>query len=90
MTPKALICYAICRVTTRQEAKRMKRKKSFAKLIKHLRDKKGWTQERLARELDVSLSSVQRWEAGGFNPSRLARRFLDKLFVEEGIEVEKR
>ena len=54
--------------------------------VKELRRKKGWAQEDLARGIDVSLSTVQRWEKKGGQPSRLARRELKKLFQEAGIE----
>ena len=54
--------------------------------IKELRKKKGWAQEDLAREIGVSLSTVQRWEKKGGNPTRLARRELQKLFQEAGID----
>jgi len=40
----------------------------------------GWTQEYLARQIDVSLATVQRWEAGKTSPSRLAKRQLSRLF----------
>ena len=48
--------------------------------VKELRQKKGWAQEDLAREIGVSLSTVQRWEKKGGKPSRLARRELQRLF----------
>lgn len=54
--------------------------------VKELRKKKGWVQEDLAREIGVSLSTVQRWEAKGANPTRLARRELKRLFKEVGID----
>ena len=54
--------------------------------VKELRKKKGWTQEDLAREIDISLSTVQRWERKGGKPTRLARRALNKLFQEAGID----
>ena len=53
--------------------------------VKELRKKMGWVQEDLAREIDVSLSTVQRWEGKGAKPTRLARRELQKLFREAGI-----
>ncbi len=53
--------------------------------VKELRRKKGWAQEDLAREIDVSLSTVQRWEKKGGEPTRLARRELQKLFQDAGI-----
>ena len=55
--------------------------------VRELRRKKGWTQEDLAREISVSLSTVQRWEKMGGKPTRLARRELSKLFREVGVEA---
>jgi len=56
--------------------------------VKELRRKKGWAQEDLARQMDVSLSTVQRWEKKGGKPIRLARMELEKLFhkIEVGNE----
>ncbi len=57
----------------------------FREKVKKLREKKGWVQEDLAREIDVSLSTVQRWEGKGAKPIRHARRELERLFKEAGI-----
>ena len=57
--------------------------------MKELRKKKGWTQDDMAREIGVSLSTMQRWEGQGGNPTRLARRELGRLFEEQGIEWNK-
>ena len=54
--------------------------------IRELRKKKGWAQEDLAREIGVSLSTGQRWEKKGGEPTRLARRELKKLFQEAGFD----
>jgi len=54
--------------------------------VKALRKKKDWAQEDLAREMDVSLSTVQRWERQGAKPTRLARRELARLFQEAEME----
>jgi len=54
--------------------------------VKELRKKRGWAQEDMAREMSVSLSTVQRWERQGGKPTRLARRELKRLFKEAGIE----
>jgi len=56
--------------------------------LRELRTKKKWTQEDLAREVNVSLSTVQRWEKKGGEPTRLARRELKRLFRREGIDLE--
>ena len=53
--------------------------------VKELRQLMGWTQEDLARETGVSLSTIQRWEKQGAKPSRLARRELEKLFRRAGV-----
>ena len=53
--------------------------------VKGLRKKMGWAQEDMARQIGVSLSTVQRWETEGAQPSRLARRELEKLFQKAGI-----
>ena len=61
--------------------------KELKEKVRELRKRKEWAQEDMAREMGVSLSTVQRWENRGGNPTRLARRELKKLFLEAGIEV---
>ena len=53
--------------------------------VKELRKRRKWAQEDLAREIGVSLSTVQRWEKKGGEPTRLARRELQRLFREAGL-----
>ncbi len=60
----------------------------LSRKVKTLCEKRGWSQEDLAREIDVSLSTVQRWEGKGAKPIRLARRALKRLFEESGIEYQ--
>ncbi len=62
--------------------------KQLREKVKELRKKMGWVQEDLAREIEVSLSTVQRWEGKGAKPTRLARRELRRLFQEAGISDE--
>lgn len=52
---------------------------STAEDIRKLRESLGMTQEELAYEVGVSFSTVSRWETGRGEPSRLARRQLDRL-----------
>lgn len=56
--------------------------------VKALREKRGRSQEDLAREIDVSLSIVQHWEKQGSKPTRLAHRELKRLFKEAGVGSE--
>jgi len=57
--------------------------------IKELREKMGWTQEELARQMYVCLSTIQRWEIKGAKPNRLACRQLRKLFRKAGVDEPK-
>jgi putative transcriptional regulator len=52
--------------------------------IKAIRLELGFTQEDLARKLNVSLSAVSKWEQGVSSPSRLAREKIEKLLKKEG------
>ena len=45
-------------------------------IIKEVRKQLGITQEELARELDISFSTINRWENGHTSPSKLAKRRL--------------
>jgi DNA-binding transcriptional regulator YiaG len=58
---------------------------AFEAKTKEIREKMGWSQEDLAREVGVSLSTVHRWEKYGVKPSRLARRELQRLLERVGI-----
>jgi len=60
--------------------------KELKEKVRELRKRKGWAQEDMAREIGVSLSTVQRWESRGGMPTRLARRELRKIFQEAGVE----
>ena len=53
--------------------------------VKVMRDKLGFTQEDLARKLNVSLSAVSKWEQGVSSPSRLAREKIEKLLKKERL-----
>ena len=53
--------------------------------LKTLRHKMGYSQEVLARQIGVSLSTVQRWEMKRVKPNNLAQRELKKLFKKAGI-----
>jgi transcriptional regulator with XRE-family HTH domain len=46
--------------------------------IKQIRKQLGWSQERLARELGLSFSTISRWERGESKPSPAAERLLNQ------------
>ena len=49
--------------------------------LKELRQSLGWSQEKMARELDISLGTWRNWEYG-VKPSPMAQRILDKFLAE--------
>ncbi len=51
--------------------------------LRAIRKRKGWSQERLARELGVSFQTIHRWETGKFEPSQLAQEKIDRLIEKE-------
>lgn len=50
--------------------------------IRQCRVHKGWTQEKMARNVGVSLNTVQRWESGKTFPSPLATEKLQRLLKD--------
>jgi len=54
--------------------------------IRELRCIMGWSREDLARQIDVSLSSVQRWELYNVKPGKPAQKELNKLFKRVGLD----
>ena len=57
----------------------------FANKIRECRNRKHLTQEHLARNIGVSLNTVQRWESGKTIPSPLAMEKLQNL-LEDVLE----
>lgn len=53
--------------------------------IKALRQAKGWTWEKMARELGVSWRTVARWEKGETRPNKMAHRILVDQEVKAGL-----
>lgn len=61
---------------------------NYAEAIYKLRNKMLVTQEKLAKILEVSFASVNRWESGKFEPTMMVKRKLQPLFEKYGIVVE--
>ena len=64
------------------------RKRPAARLavdVRALRKRLGLTQEELAHEIGVTVSTMNRWEAGHHAPSRLACRALMALAETRGV-----
>ena len=50
---------------------------SFAERVKFVRTELKLSQEDLASELGVSFATINRWENGSYNPSRLAKKAFE-------------
>lgn len=61
---------------------------SFSKKVKYVRTELKLSQEDLARELGVSFATINRWENGSYNPSRLAKKAFDDFCKENNIVEE--
>lgn len=61
---------------------------TFDEILKRIRKELNITQEHLARDLNVSFSTLNRWENGRNTPSRLARMRLVEYCTEKDISSE--
>lgn len=61
---------------------------TYPEAVKKLRKKMIMTQMEFAEFLGVSFASINRWETGRFEPTIKAKRKLQPLFNEYGIEVD--
>lgn len=58
---------------------------NFAENLKQVRISLCLTQEELAHELGVSFATVNRWENGSYNPSRLAKKTFENFCKDNNI-----
>lgn len=57
----------------------------FGSIVKQVRTELGLSQEQLARELNISFSTVNRWENGKTNPSQMANELFTSFCVSRNI-----
>lgn len=60
---------------------------AFSEIIKSIREQLGITQEQLAHELNVSFSTINRWENGHRVPKKLAIVCLIELCRHNDIDM---
>lgn len=58
---------------------------NFSENIKKVRTQLNLTQEELAHKLGVSFATVNRWENGSYNPSRLAKNTFETFCKSNNI-----
>ena len=59
--------------------------KDIPTLVRSIREKTGWTQEKLAQEVGVSFSTVNSWERGKRNPHPFLLKKLMEFAEEPSI-----
>lgn len=63
-------------------------KLDYASAIINLRIKLDLSQTALAELLGVSFTSVNRWENGKYEPTKLVKKKIELLCKENGIQLE--
>ena len=61
---------------------------NYKRLVKELREKLIITQQELAELLEVSFSSINRWETGKHEPTIKVKRKIVELCKENNIDLE--
>jgi transcriptional regulator with XRE-family HTH domain len=59
----------------------------FGTRLKRFREARGWTQEQLALELDVSKATISKWESGHTEPRLSNLLQLHALCVRMGLDI---
>ena len=57
--------------------------REFIESVKSLRETLRMSQEDLAKELGVSFATVNRWENGKTQPSKLAKKQLEQFIAQQ-------
>ncbi len=57
----------------------------FSEKIRYVRDKLGMSQEDLARALNVSFATINRWENAKAKPIKIAQAAFDSFCESRGI-----
>ena len=59
----------------------------FPAVVKMVREKTGMSQEDLARALDVSFATINRWENGKTHPNKLTKSVFLTFCEKNGISA---
>ena len=58
---------------------------NFAQIVKEIRTELDMSQEQLARELDVSFATINRWENGKNSPNMLTKKVFYEYCKEKKL-----
>ena len=60
---------------------------NFSEIVKTVRQKTGMSQEDLARALNVSFATINRWENGKTHPNKLTQAVFFDFCISRGLDV---
>lgn len=60
----------------------------FCLIVKFVRKELELSQEQLARELNISFSTVNRWENGRSKPSQMAKELFFSFCMSKNIDLD--
>ena len=61
---------------------------NFPKIVKIVREKSSMSQEDLARALNVSFATINRWENGKTHPNKLTQMVFFDYCKKHGMDIE--
>lgn len=61
---------------------------NFPETVKKVREKSGMSQEDLARALNVSFATINRWENGKTRPNKLTQTVFFDFCKKQGLDIE--
>ncbi len=61
---------------------------TFGTRLKEFRDARGWSQERVGFELEVSKATVSKWETGRAEPSLANLVKIRRLYAPDGLTLD--
>lgn len=61
---------------------------NFPEIVKTVREKSGMSQEDLARALNVSFATINRWENGKTRPNKLTQTVFFDYCKKQGLDIE--
>lgn len=61
---------------------------TFGTRLKEFRDARGWSQERVGFELEVSKATVSKWETGRAEPSLTNLAKIRRLYAPDGLTLD--
>ena len=59
----------------------------FSAIVKMVREKMNMSQEDLARALNVSFATINRWENGKTRPNKMAKQVFISFCEQNGISI---